>query len=71
MGVKSTVTMTRSQAEERFVAYWRRHTDQTIAEIAAGLNDYDLENALEYMNDQLSYNGQGFDNYSIVPDDER
>lgn len=71
MGVKSTVTLTRSQAEERYVALRQRQIEKGIEWYARALSNQALEEALEALNDELSYNGQGFDNYAIIPDDER
>lgn len=71
MGVKSTVELTRADAEERFVAQASAQTAEHWARIAASLPDRALEDVLEEMNDERvnRENGTrsgGFDNYSII-----
>ena len=66
MGVKSTVELTRQQAEDKFVELFLR---SPLQERRARLwaqqhNDKELEDALERMND-LDKGGEGFENYTI------
>jgi len=60
MGVKSTVTLTREEAEARFWAAL-----EALATRDAD-NDRNLERMLELMNDEL-HGGEGFENYRIIP----
>lgn len=60
MSVKSTVTMTRADAEERYL--WLK--DQLEKRLVK-LTDDELEEELERMNDAY-YGGEGFENYRIL-----
>ena len=68
MGVKSTTTLTRQEAENKYVdlmknnpATLRRWRAQAVL-----MTDKELEDELERLNDATFEDGQGgFDNYSI------
>lgn len=63
MGVKSTVHLTRGQAEEQLVsAYFEILTK---IRLVGSLTDTQLEDQLESIND-LIHGGEGFENYLIV-----
>lgn len=66
MGVKSTVTLTRKQAEDKFVdLFMNSPVQQRRARAFAAMHsDTELEDALELMNDEAR-GGEGFENYSI------
>ncbi len=65
MGVKSTIQLTREEAENRLV-YFLLETNRHYAEITAkSLPDETLENALEELDD-LAHDGESYNNYSIV-----
>lgn len=59
MGVKSTVHLSRAEAEERYRSYFKLHVS---------FDDADLEQELERLNDKAN-GGQGFDNYRIIPEE--
>lgn len=59
MGVKSTRTLTRAQAEEMYVDLKIR-----IRKYSFELSDVELEDELERMNDAVN-GGEGFENYII------
>jgi hypothetical protein len=61
MGVKSTVFLTRAEAEDRYRSYYKMHVS---------FSDADLEEELERLNDKAN-GGQGFDNYQITKSGER
>lgn len=60
MGVKSTVDLTRAEAEAR----WKKALVERLADVVA-LTDRDLCEQLELMNDQ-DHGGEGYENYRIV-----
>lgn len=64
MGVKSTIQLTRQEAEERFrIMVIKAYGDDWIA----GLPDNVLEEQLTFVDDHM-HGGESFNNYSIVPD---
>jgi hypothetical protein len=67
MGVKSTVDLTRQQAEEKFVDLTLETSDvkRYIRAAAVMLDDTELERQLMIMNDKRA-GGEGFDNYNII-----
>jgi hypothetical protein len=67
MGVKSTYTMTRKQAEECYVLFKMRDMEirRKLRAEAALLSDEALEYILMKMNDE-AHGGEGFENYTIV-----
>lgn len=60
MGVKSTVELTRDQAEMKFRSLYAELLGITM-------DNSQLEAALERMNDR-AHGGEGFENYIIVDD---
>ena len=60
MGVKSTVTLTREQAESKL----REHLYKCLGSISS-LENSELQNMLESVNDSLSPYGEGLENYWI------
>jgi hypothetical protein len=66
MGVKSTVSITREQAEEHFTMLYLQHGDvqSLIRAKAASLADDELGKDLERLND-IASGGEGFKSYRI------
>lgn len=64
MGVKSTIYLTRAQAEMR----WKQALIERLADVVA-LTDDDICGQLMLLNDQ-DHGGEGFENYRIVSDAE-
>ena len=64
MGAKSTRTITREDAIERFVSLKALIKDRKWRSQATAMTDTELENALEKMND-AHHDGEGFENYNI------
>lgn len=68
MGVKSTVTLSRTQAEERCIDHYLQQQIPTLKEAIRQsvilLSNSDLEDTLEHLNDE-SHDGEGFENYCI------
>lgn len=66
VSVKSTRTMTRAEAESKYVDL--RLNDASVLRMlraeAVAMDDVELENVLERLND-ASHGGEGFENYSI------
>lgn len=71
MSIKSTVKLTRDEAERKYVGLLTRYTNRSyVMEMwVKGLDDRELESNLEEMNDQVNQ-GEGFENYRIVPQSE-
>lgn len=67
MGVKSTVKLTRAQANERYVDLKVEGYRRALRAEAAMLPEGELEDVLAEMNDAAK-GGEGFENYRIVPD---
>lgn len=67
MGVKSTVELTRAEAEAKYVDLVEQLRRRMTRAEAVMLDDRRLEDLLEAMNDALN-DGEGFDNFAIVPD---
>lgn len=70
MGVKSTVFLTREQAENRFVeAYVKLHTSEfslrvTARQLVKVMSDVTLEEELEEIEDE-NHGGECYENYII------
>jgi hypothetical protein len=67
MGVKSTISMTRQQAEERFTMLYLQHGDvqNLIRAKAASMAEAELGKDLERLND-IASGGEGFESYRIL-----
>ncbi len=69
MGAKSTVDLTRQQAEDRFVELYllRKRTEAKAREKARRLTNTELEDKLEQYNDEALEQGGGYglENYLI------
>jgi hypothetical protein len=63
MSVKSTISLTRDEAEKKFNELYFRLNPHSL--ILSRYSDKELEDELEKMNDEVSYNGEGFENYKI------
>jgi hypothetical protein len=68
MGVKSTITLTREEAEKKYVELMQREEARRFRAQAAYMDKSELEFELERLDDKLSYSGESFNNYLIVPD---
>lgn len=64
MGVKSTVTLTREEAEEKYVDLYTEMNRRRIRAQAVAMDDKELEDVLEEWNDKAK-GGEGFENYLI------
>lgn len=66
MSVKSTIYLTRSQAEQRYVEHRKKQVEieRILRAEAVILSDRDLEDALEALKDR-ECDGEGFENYII------
>lgn len=64
MSVKSTVTLTRKEAEDRYMQLKEEEMQRKLKADVALFNNKSLEDYLEYLNDKLN-NGEGFENYII------
>ena len=64
MGVKSTVFLTREEAEEKYKDLYVQ-----ICSRPNPFNDKELEDLLEEMNDMI-HDGEGFENYIIEGEKE-
>ena len=64
MGVKSTVPLTRSEAESKYVDLKIEAAKRQLRSEAALLDDKELEDVLEELNDKQA-GGEGFENYVI------
>lgn len=71
MGVKSTIDLTRDEAESRLVDLFLDIQIEKVRDIlrdhVARMDDTDLENQLADLNDERA-GGEGFENYQIVSD---
>lgn len=69
MGVKSTIDLTRQEAEKRYVRIIvdlaAKKVRLSASQLAATWSDKQLEDVLERMNDAAN-DGEGFENYLIV-----
>lgn len=65
MGVKSTVTLTREEALDKFVDLQAKVNADGIRRFADFMSDSILEEVLERMNDE-AHDGEGFENYVIM-----
>lgn len=66
MGVKSTVNLTREQAVSRAAQLYFEAKRRKIEAKFTAMSDSELESKLERLNDKAN-DGEGFENYSIVP----
>lgn len=64
MGVKSTIELTRAEAEARYVELRINQLRRGLLDDAFKQNDRELEDSLERLNDE-AHDGEGFANYSI------
>jgi hypothetical protein len=64
MGLKSTVTLNRAEAEETFVDLWLERKRKKARVKAAALNDKELESVIECW-DQKASDGESFRKYLI------
>lgn len=64
MGVKSTISLTRAEAEGKYVWLKQDEMERKLRSEAVLLRDKDLENVLEALNDEAN-GGEGFENYII------
>lgn len=66
MGVKSTVILTREEAEKKYVDLKLKDESlvRTLRAEAAQMGEVQLENELETLNDKQA-GGEGFENYLI------
>lgn len=69
MGIKSTITLTREQAENKYAEILADNMKRKLRAIAVSMSDRELEDALEEENDkyyrETYYSDTGFDNYII------
>lgn len=67
MGVKSTVRLTRRQAEDAWVALRLRdeYISRKFRAEAVAMSTEELEDRLMHLNDKVN-GGEGFENYSIL-----
>lgn len=65
MGVKSTVRLTRDEAEQKYVDLNEVKILRQLKSIAVAMDDEELENTLESLNDKAN-DGEGFENYLIT-----
>lgn len=68
MGVKSTVTLTRDVAIERYVELVLPQYRRRLRAQATGMSNKQLEDTLEKMNDERA-GGEGFENYIVTGSD--
>lgn len=69
MGVKSTVHLSREEAEQKYVELKQKHEARRFKAQAAFMDNRELESELESLSDKLAYEtygGEGFDNFLIV-----
>ena len=64
MGVKSTRTLTRREAESRYVYLRSEEMERELRAEAVRLDNHELARELEHLNDK-SRGGEGFENYTI------
>lgn len=64
MGVKSTVSLTREEAERRYVNLLLDDSRSRLELAVQALSNTVLENALEGLNDEI-HDGEGYENYLI------
>lgn len=65
MGVKSTIQLTREQAEQKYLYLLLDAAQKRLRRDIAELDNSALEAKLEIMNDS-AHDGEGFENYTIV-----
>ena len=66
MGVKSTITLTRKDAERKFVYLKQEIGKKQLEREASIYSDKNLERTLEQLNDFNHDSGEGFENYLII-----
>lgn len=67
MGVKSTITLSRDEALEKYVALMKMSDERIRRQLeaeATAMLDKDLEDVLERLNDFV-HDGEGYENYLI------
>lgn len=64
MGVKSTVILSRQEAEDKFVEHELALHEKKVRELVKGISNSELSKDIEVTNDKLN-NGEGFENYEI------
>jgi hypothetical protein len=64
MGVKSTITLTREEADNKFADLREDYYRRLAKSEAALLTDTELEDKLMQLNDD-AHDGEGFENYRI------
>jgi hypothetical protein len=67
MGVKSTIELTRAEAEEKFIDLWTKMNRRYIRSKAVCHSSRALEDILEKMDDDQA-GGESFNNYRITDD---
>ncbi len=65
MGVKSTVDLTREQAEEKYIELRLVRVKRQLKAEAVLFSNHELETIIEQMSDSAN-EGEGFENYNIV-----
>lgn len=65
MGAKSTMELTRVEAERKYVYLYEEIMRRHIKAQAVGYTNTELESVLERMNDEIN-DGEGFMNYLII-----
>ena len=70
MGVKSTTKLTREEAEQKFIYFTQEMSKRSLKRGVKIYDDTKLEDILERMNNEV-HDGEGFDNYRIVEENEK
>jgi len=65
MGVKSTVHLTREEAENRYIKIKTAKYKQKLQKRLKNFSNIALEDTLEIINDKMSIDNEGFENYII------
>lgn len=68
MGVKSTVTMSRDAAIERYVELALPQARRLLRAQATAMSNKQLEDSIEQLNDERA-GGEGFENYIVTGSD--
>lgn len=66
MGVNTTINLTRTEAEEKYVDFRIEQERRKLRAEAVAMESKELEDILEIMNDKASCSGAGFENYQIT-----
>lgn len=64
MSVKTTIILTRKEAEDKYISLKQEMKQRSFRAEAVGMDNHYLEASLERMNDFL-HEGEGFENYSV------